>query len=966
MASVSSTITLVDQMSGALAGIEANINSMKNTLQSVAGEQTSIDNFNWDTFIKNAEKAGDKMAKIGQKMSLALTAPLLMLGKEMYGDAVEYESAFAGVKKTTEATAEEYDALYSDLLHISETNPTGFTEAAGIMEMAGQLGVAKEELTGFTESYIKLQETTNILGEDGAEDLARFLNVTEKTSNNIERIGGVIVGLGNNNATTEREILSMATRIGATGDLAGFSAKEILGLSAALSSVGINAEAGGSAAGKLMKKMQLAAEIGGTAQEKIAGIHWTETDKATGQSTEVWLKDLATNGLEFVNYLDTLKSAEKVDIASQLGMTTETLQNMADSWLLFDQFSEVMGITGEEFLSGWKEAPAMSMLKFFQGLGNLGQEGGESVLAKLAEMDITEIRLSNLVAAMAGNSDLLQAALEEAYRQYDMNPENNAMNEEVAKRYETTESQNKMLGNKLENTMADFGDNLVRALQPALDMVNKILDAFNSLSESDQSAILTSLAVIAGLGPALMIAGNAIKVIAAAMKLISGSGKGAADAVQQVVNAANTPTAPTAGAETAAEAGLSAGSKLIGGLTLAGVAALFGEGIKYRAEHGELGSVDAIQRATQDNQTLRDAFVEWVDANNAINEAALSAEPISDEAVNALVDRQQKAIESFYGIEGAGVLQDLYNDWRDVNGYSLDDWVLPEDFSSWFQTPEVETPEVTVPEPVIQLPEVAAPEAESGGMVVGLGFGFGFNQGVESQADTINMAAQTLSTGAVNAAVNTINNGAVSDASASMSSEAVSSAEGILSAGAGSGIGRNFMAGLAGGIRAGGGAAVAAAAGVAASVKAAVSSILQIHSPSKVAYWQGEMTMLGFANGISDGEDNIMKTVRGIYTNVRDAWNNSAWEDIGVFTDLENQKFLDPDNDELKLNDSDIKKVRQLAEREVINTFTTAEIKIEMTNNNNINSEMDIDGIVDRLEEKVSERLEMCAEGVYA
>ena len=965
MASVSSTITLVDQMSGALAGIEANINSMKNTLQSVAGEQTSIDNFKWDTFIKNAEKAGEKMAKIGQKMSLALTAPLLMLGKEMYGDAVEYESAFAGVKKTTEATAEEYDALYSDLLHISETNPTGFTEAAGIMEMAGQLGVAKEELTGFTESYIKLQETTNILGEDGAEDLARFLNVTEKTSNNIERIGGVIVGLGNNNATTEREILSMATRIGATGDLAGFSAKEILGLSAALSSVGINAEAGGSAAGKLMKKMQLAAEVGGSAADRIKDVDLSWTDD-NGVKHERYLSDFVTNGLEMVNYLDTLKSADKVDIASQLGITTETLQNMADSWLLFDQFSEVMGITGEEFLSGWKEAPAMSMLKFFQGLGNLGQEGGESVLAKLAEMDITEIRLSNLVAAMAGNSDLLQAALEEAYRQYDMNPENNAMNEEVAKRYETTESQNKMLGNKLNNTMADFGDNLVRALEPALKMVNDILDAFNSLSESDQSAILTSLAVIAGLGPALMIAGNAIKVIAAAMKLISGSGKGAADAVQQVVNAANTPTTPAAGAETAAEAGLSAGSKLIGGLTLAGVAALFGEGIKYRNEHGELGSVDAIQRATENNLTLRDAFIEWVDANNALNEAALSFEPISDEKANALVERQQKAIENFFGTEGAGVLQDLYNDWRDVNGLSLDDWVLPEDLSSWFQTPEIETPEVTVPEPVIQLPEVAAPEAESGGMIVGMGFGFGFNQGVEAQADTINTAAQTLSNGAVNSAVSTINNGAVSDASASMSSEAVSSAEGILSAGAGSGIGRNFMAGLAGGIRAGGGAAVAAAAGVAASVKAAVSSILQIHSPSKVAYWQGEMTMLGFANGISDGEDNIMKTVRGIYTNVRDAWNSSAWEDIGVFTDLENQKFLDPDNDELKLNDSDIKKVRQLAEREVINTFTTAEIKIEMTNNNNINSEMDIDGIVDRLEEKVSERLEMCAEGVYA
>ena len=320
MATIKSTIELVDKMSATLSAIEGNINSMKKTLKSVSDEQDSLDKFSWSTFLSNAESAGEKVRKIGQKMSVALTTPLVMLGKKLYGTATEYESAFAGVKKTNEATEEQYEAMYEGLLHIAETNPTGFVEAAGIMEMAGQLGVVNEELIGFTQAYIGLQESTNINGSEGAEEIARFLNVTEKSTANIARVGGVIVGLGNNFATTEQEILAMATRMGATAELAGFSSAEILAFSAALSSVGINAEAGGSAAGKLMKKMQLAAEVGGQAQEKISGIHWTETDKTTGVSTEVWLKDFATNGLEFVNYLDTLKSAEKVDIASQLGL----------------------------------------------------------------------------------------------------------------------------------------------------------------------------------------------------------------------------------------------------------------------------------------------------------------------------------------------------------------------------------------------------------------------------------------------------------------------------------------------------------------------------------------------------------------------------------------------------------------------------------------------------------------------
>ena len=94
MATISSTITLVDKMSSQLSTIESNINSMKSTLKSVSGEQSSIDSFSWATFLANAEAAGEKIKKIGQKMSLALTTPLLMLGKKLYGTATDYESAF--------------------------------------------------------------------------------------------------------------------------------------------------------------------------------------------------------------------------------------------------------------------------------------------------------------------------------------------------------------------------------------------------------------------------------------------------------------------------------------------------------------------------------------------------------------------------------------------------------------------------------------------------------------------------------------------------------------------------------------------------------------------------------------------------------------------------------------------------------------------------------------------------------
>jgi tape measure domain-containing protein len=65
------------------------------------------------------------------------------------------------------------------------------------------------------------------------------------------------------------------------------------------------------------------------------------------------------------------------------------------------------------------------------------------------------------------------------------------------------------------------------------------------------------------------------------------------------------------------------------------------------------------------------------------------------------------------------------------------------------------------------------------------------------------------------------------------------------------------------------------------------------------------------------------------------------------------------------ISEEDLKYLRDLAEAEVINRFTTAEIKVEMTNHNTINNEMDLDGVVSYLGEGIEEQMEIIAEGVH-
>ena len=69
--------------------------------------------------------------------------------------------------------------------------------------------------------------------------------------------------------------------------------------------------------------------------------------------------------------------------------------------------------------------------------------------------------------------------------------------------------------------------------------------------------------------------------------------------------------------------------------------------------------------------------------------------------------------------------------------------------------------------------------------------------------------------------------------------------------------------------------------------------------------------------------------------------------------------------DSLDVSNEQLKYLRDAAERDAVNRFTTASIKVEMTNNNNVSSGMDLDGIVDSLTTAVGDAMSKTATGVH-
>lgn len=306
------------------AELKLNDEYMDEARNSADGCATSIDRFG-DRVKASAEKADtlrDALSAAGVIAALKATADAM---EACVDSSIEFESAMAGVAKTTDLTEVELSDMADAIQELSTRIPATTTEIANVVEAAGQLGIAKDDLLAFSEVMVNLGVATNLTSTEAASALAKFANVVGMSSENYERLGSVIVDLGNNFATTEADIVSMATRLSSTGAIVGLSESQIMAIATALSSVGIEAEAGGSAISKLLKQFETMVATGSPKLEDFAAVAGMSAD----EFSQKWGEDAVGALSLFIDGLGQIDDAggSSVAVLDDLGITEVRLSN---------------------------------------------------------------------------------------------------------------------------------------------------------------------------------------------------------------------------------------------------------------------------------------------------------------------------------------------------------------------------------------------------------------------------------------------------------------------------------------------------------------------------------------------------------------------------------------------------------------------------------------------------------------
>jgi TP901 family phage tail tape measure protein len=392
---------------------------------------------------------GRQATAIGSTLTRTLTLPILGVGVASIKAASDFESSFAGIRKTVDGVVGSTGeltaaglAIQQGMRDMAKEIPVSVNELNKVGEAAGQLGIKKDDILQFTRTMADLGVTTNLTAEEAASATAKIQNIFGAAGKDVDRFGATLVALGNDGASTEKDIIEMGLRIAGAGKTVGLTQSQVLSFASALSSVGINAEAGGSAISRVFLKISSAVAKGGG--------------------------DMA-------------------------------------------EFARIAGMSASHFKESFEKDAAGATTAFIAGIGRL-KAAGENVNATLEGVVGKNIILKDTLLRASGAGDLLSNTLKLGAKAWEENAALTKEAGERYKTFESQLkvlwNQIKDVGITLGTALLPTMKDLVALATPMVEMIGRGAEAFAKLPEPVRLTAVGILGLVAAAGPLIWMIGQ--------------------------------------------------------------------------------------------------------------------------------------------------------------------------------------------------------------------------------------------------------------------------------------------------------------------------------------------------------------------------------------------------------------------------------------------------------------------------
>lgn len=189
-----------------------------------------------------SEKFGESIAGLNRLALVGMGALAATIGGSIK-TAIDFEKAMAGVAKTIDFEAPDGLAnMKKGIEDLTKVIPLAFEELAEIAAVGGQLGVAEQDILGFTETIAKMGVAFDIPAEQAADSMAKIAGAFKIPIADIGTLGDSINTVSNSMAATAGDIIGFLSRVGGTSAALKISADNATALGGAMVALGLQPE----------------------------------------------------------------------------------------------------------------------------------------------------------------------------------------------------------------------------------------------------------------------------------------------------------------------------------------------------------------------------------------------------------------------------------------------------------------------------------------------------------------------------------------------------------------------------------------------------------------------------------------------------------------------------------------------------------------------------------------------------